>query len=474
MYVLDRLRSVEQGCLVVPPFHTAPCGLLPGAQVHVSVAETGEGITVMVRPYQSSQDNLMLLTAILRNEPPVEITRIMEPVSSLGINIVNAFSSVIDDLQEQHVCMVLDWSTSKEHARKRPALPGDRRKYRDYHSVFPILVDRYVKLFEAIQKSCGAQLAKRPDGSGLPLLTLEEIANPPNLLPCGAPEVERFANDPRRRFYVKIALPAFLLAKLRIGLEVDDDARLRYHLLSDTRTRTLRAFFPRPEAAHDSVHLAFFHMDAPGTFSSILRPFETAGFRVLNSMVRHDKDGRNVLDAVMRVPAGMIPDNLRGGDEVRPSESLCRWAARTMLEHAEPRDADLFRRCSLDIGAPLYPAPKAGEWSGSVSVTALLAEGSVLVGSKRRSLPVVVNGNGAHADQNQSTKADFVRLHVQRNHVRGVSAGELYDAFQDAGVVVQRGYLHTLLHRLREQKSIRYFDKRYYPFEEMAVEESRR
>ncbi len=198
----------------------------------------------------------MLLTAILRNEPPVEITRIMEPVSALGINIVNAFSSVIDDLQEQHVCMVLDWSTSKDHARKRPAAPSDRRKYRDYHSVFPILVDRYVKLFEAIQRSCGAHISKRPDGSILPMLALEEIANPPNLLPCGTPEVERYIEGPRKRFYVKVALPAFLLAKLRISLEVDEDERLRYYLLSDTRTRTLRAFFPRHETTHDSIHLA--------------------------------------------------------------------------------------------------------------------------------------------------------------------------------------------------------------------------
>ncbi len=475
MYVLDRLRPIEDHALVVPPFHTGPCGLLPGAQVHVSVTESAEGMTVLVRPYQSSLDNLTLLTCILRNDPPVEVTRVMDPVSALGINILNAFSSVIDDLNEQHVCMVLDWSTSKEHSRKRPSSLADRRLYRDYHAVFPIEIERHVRLYDAIQRSCGPQIAPRAGDPHLPSLTLEEIPGPPNLLPCGAPEVQRYEEtdaERRKRFYVKIELPTFLLAKLRISLGVEDDSSLRYSLLSDARTRTLRAFFPRHAIARDSVHLAFFHVDAPGTFAAILHPFEAAKFKILNSVVRHNKDGRNVLSAMMRVPAGSVPESLRTEDEsggLKPTRAICEWAARLMLEHAQPADVDLYRRCDLEVGPPMYPPPGSDEWSGNVSVAALLASGAVAVGSKWiapapvREAPV--NGFHPSAGEASLNKAEFVRQQIVRNRIHGMSAGELYDAFREAGVPIQRSYLHSLLHRLREHKTLRYSERRYYPYD---------
>lgn len=452
---------------MVPPFHTGPCGLLPGAQVHVSVAESAEGMTVLVRPYQSSLDNLTLLTCILRNDPPAEVTRVMDPISELGINILNAFSSVIDDLNEQHICMVLDWSTSKNYARKRPSSPADRRRYRDYHSVFPVAQERYVKLYEAIERSCGAQIARRPGEGGLPALTLEEIPNPPNLLPCGAPQVERHS----ARYHVKIELPAFLLAKLRISLGVEDDQALRYLLLSDASTRTLRAFFPRHATTCDSVHLAFFHLDAPGTFAAILHPFVAAGFKTLTSVVRHDKDGRNVLDALMRVPPGILPEALRrpaaqGGLAV--TAELCQWAARLALEYAGVSDVELYRRCQLEIGPPMYPAPQAGDWSGAVSVGELLESGRIAIGSKRPARPAAPAPEPAHSiaappQEAPPSKAEFLRQQIASHGERGMSAAELYRAFQQAGVPIQRSYLHSLLHRLREQNSLRYFDKRYFP-----------
>jgi ACT domain-containing protein len=468
MYVLDYLRPIEGHALVVPPFHTGPCGLLPGAQVHVSMAESAEGMTVLVRPYQSSLDNLTLLTCILRNHPPAEVTRVMDPVSELGINILNAFSSVIDDLNEQHVCMVLDWSTSKDYARKRPSSPADRRRYRDYHSVFPVAQERYVKLYEAIERSCGAQMARRPGDPDLPALTLEEIPNPPNLLPCGAPEVQRHS----ARYHVKIELPTFLLTKLRISLGVEDDESLRYFLLSDASTRTLRAFFPRHATTRDSVHLAFFHVDAPGTFAAILHPFVAAGFKILTSVVRHDKDGRNVLDALMQVPPDILPEALRrpGGGGLAVTEELCAWAARLALEYAQPADVGLYRRCQLEIGPPMYPAPKAGDWSGTVSVGALLESGEVAIGSKRPARPAAsaepVNGIPRPPEDAPLSKAEFVRRQIASHRERGMSAAELYLAFQHAGVPIQRSYLHSLLHRLREQKSLRYFDRRYFPEDE--------
>src|SRR4051794_15911902 len=111
MYVVDYPRQVQTSggelTLVIPPFHTGPVGLLPDSEVHLSVSETDEAFTILITPYQLSSD-MMHLSCTMENG--AGIVPLMDAVSELGVNIVNAFSSKIDDLGKYEISLVLDWS----------------------------------------------------------------------------------------------------------------------------------------------------------------------------------------------------------------------------------------------------------------------------------------------------------------------------------------------------------------------------
>ena len=63
-----------------------------------------------------------------------------------------------------------------------------------------------------------------------------------------------------------------------------------------------------------------------------------------------------------------------------------------------------------------------------------------------------------------ATKADFVRQKIETHSAEGITAGELYDAFRERAIPIQRAYIYSLLKRLQEQKDIREHKGRYYPF----------
>ncbi|MEO8099406.1 MAG: hypothetical protein ABI811_17005 [Acidobacteriota bacterium] len=490
MDVLDRLRTIESGFLLAPRLITGPCGLIPHTQVHLSAhvhtsSAQAPGVTVVIRPYYQSPGSLALLKCSLRNEAGV-VVRLMEAVSALEINIVNAVSSMVPDLGQQQVCMVIDWSTSR-YAARLPSTPDDRRRYRDLHSVFPIMMDRYVKLYESILQTCGGVLVKRLLGHEEPLLSVEEIVEPDGLLPCGAAEVQRYYEKPEKKSgagpkssYAKIKLPANLTAKLRLSLNVDSENDLRYLLTSDVVTRTVRAFFPKVEPTRACVHLGFFHVDAPGTFAAILNPFDRNGFKILSSLVRTIGDGKNVLEALMEVPEGVLPPQLCAdapATGLEPTEELCKTVLKWMIKHVPQSDEDLFRKCGLEVGRPLYPRIE-GKWNGRVAVlqlpktSAAKLGGALRSGALRGESPngsVKRNGSGAKHTLPPSL-AGFVRDYIARKGALGVTANDLYAAFGDAKREIERSYLHSLLNRLRKSKELKYFEKRYYPYAEPVTE----
>lgn len=340
--------------IIVPPFHTGPVGLLPETEVHVSLTEGEHGLEVLMRPYPTNPGNLARLTCTMTDEPGV-VGALVDAISKLNINIVNHASAVTDHLNHHSVVMLLDWwSASDDHSMHylKPSWAAQRQAYRRYSSVFPLMAYRYVRLFETIIENCGGAIVREQvDGIELPRLLIEELATPPGLFP-GIVTVNGFKPKP---YHVEIELPQNLSNCLRSKLGVTDTKQpLRYLLLSEADSRTLRAFFPRPKLVRNIVHLAFFHRNIPGAFGCILRPLAVAKFNIWESLIRPFKQGMNVLEVVLEYRGGPPPPP----KSEEGSEALCDWAAELIARNLSKAEADRLIEANLEIGLPRYPKRK--------------------------------------------------------------------------------------------------------------------
>lgn len=479
MDIVDRVRRVKAQKLAAPPFISGPCGLLPNtkvyvsAQVHIEGPSSARGVTVFVRPYQTSPGNLALLTCSLRNRPEA-LPEILSSIARTGVNIVNAVSAEVPDKGEVEVGLVLDWSNSP--IRDRGASTKKQlKKYRDYLSILPVHAARYVELFENIYGACRSMFVRTLNG--MPRLVIEEMVDPSGLQFFDSVTVEtRWADTPgfverrkdRNAYPVAlIRLPAGLVAKLKLCLDVDDIDTLRYTLAADVRTRTLRAFFPEPTTSRSFVHLGFFHTDAPGTFAMILRPLGLGGIHIMNNLVRTLGNSETVLEAVLSIPNDLIPDRLRAGcgrdanTAIPACADLCSWIGEWMVEHTAPADQNLFTKCNLRVGRPLFPSPSTGQGQTAQVAVVDLIEKGVRLGSKLQA--TALNGSSTPVDAERRSIAERVRELVQARLVTGISVDGIREELESSGLAIKPTYLTSLLSRDTKGGKLRYAAGRYYP-----------
>jgi ACT domain-containing protein len=372
--IIDYCRSLMPGSdnqppsIKVLPFHTGPVGLLPGTEVYVSLTEGPDGCEVLIKPYQYNQDNLMQLDCTMKDAPGV-VGRLVGAVSSLDINIVNKVSAAIDIMKHHRVSMLVDWSTSKEHKDREPSTEAQRRYYHDYHSVFPIAIKRCVELFEQIALQCGDLIVPSiSSGIALPMLNMRELPATPHLV-ANLPVTVKACKP----YQVLIELPKSLYAMLCQSLVVRNDQPLVYITLSEPDTRTLRVFFPRPEDVSRIIHLAFFHLDIPHAYETILHPLAEAGFNILTSLIRRHKQGVNVVEAVLMASTPpQVPAKTRTSAE---ASLLCAWVAKLLVENLTQTEADLLQLCDLQVGLPLYTPKQISR--ETIGVSDLIAQSSV-------------------------------------------------------------------------------------------------
>ncbi len=498
-YVVDHPRklvheSPDRLVMEIPPFHTGPVGLLPDCEVHLALVESEGSQVVVVTPYQLNPDMMSLNCTFTDG---IGLVRLLDAVFEMNINVVNAFGSRLDDLGCSVVSLLLDWGTSRLK-NKTPTSPDRLKKYAAFGSHFPIATDRNFSLFDQIMNHCkDVLLYRNADGSDLPELSFHEIPVP-HLLQFGRVKVERSLVKPINKdknldiepvspqakrkkqgkaHYVKIQLPQALATRLQLNLNPERSTdqgdevgrRLRYDLLSDAQLRMLRATFRRTEEQKSSLHLAFEHVDAPGTFAAILHPFEAAGFdfRHQKTVVRQLEGGRNVLEVELQVPERH--HDLLSDDQ----ETRYRQVALLMLEFAEPADAKRYEFARLEIRAPLYPT--RGD-TYSVSVSELIKTNSDKLGSRltrKRGRQVAIPALSpthedprlrglANAPKQKGSLMDFVRRYFDLRPLEAVTHSELMNAFAHYGVSADPSYVYVMLNRLAKQEKIRKDGKQYF------------
>jgi hypothetical protein len=340
--------ELDSAYLKVTPYHSGPVGLVPDTVVHVSLTEADHGCEVLVRPYQLSADNIMLLDCTMHDAPGV-LVRLVEAVSHFDINIVNKVSAATDINRYQRTSMLLDWTTSR-YKQKTPSSLAQQRYYRQYHSVFPVAIRRCVELFESIVEHCGDIIVTNTiDGLDFPVLSMRELASVHQVFGDEIVTVKRHDES----YQIRIDLPKNLTAMLRISLEVGPTDPLVYIPLAEPDTKTLRVFFPRPADVPRIVHMAFFHLDIPHAYETILHCLREAGFNILTSLIRGHKEGESVVEAVIQgSEEPPVPAKPRDKDS---TIRLCSWIADQMVGNLTQKEADLLRLCGLRIGLPLHP-----------------------------------------------------------------------------------------------------------------------
>ncbi len=280
MVVTDYLRTTNSPSIVVPPFLTGPLGLVPSTKVYIGLIETGAGGDLIIRPFRQGH-NLMQLSCTTHDQPGV-LVRLIEAITALGVNIVNADSTAINHLNRHQCELILDWTGSKYPDRCLSNASLERH-YRDYQGIVPVTVERNVALFNSIVENCADVLeVHEVNGVQVPLLTLREIDSPKDLEMQGPVTISRHSV---RSFHIEIPVPIPLLTRLCLKSGIRKDEGLHYILLAETASRTLRAFFPSTELLPRLVHVAFGHLDAPGVLTAILRTLASASFSTLTSLV---------------------------------------------------------------------------------------------------------------------------------------------------------------------------------------------
>jgi ACT domain-containing protein len=374
MLILGYPNRTVGSSIVIPPFHTGHLGFVPETevQIYLKVPYT-EGATnceIVITPYESNTENIMQLSCTMKDQPGV-VGRLINVIASMKINIVSLASSGIDYLNSHRVDMILDWSTSEAYQRNVPSSQSVQRHYRDYHSIFPINIQRYVELFERIIENCESVLAlDSVAGISLPMITLRPISAPGPVRHIGVVTVK---HHPLKPLHAEIELPTTLINRLKAKLKTTDESLL-YILLSETETRTLRAFFPRPDIIPRIVHLGFYHFDMPGALSTILGPLARANFNILTSLLRQNKDGSNVLEAVLEYrDTDEVPYSQNEFKSPEAEEQVCNWVAKKMMEKMLPKEVEGLQSCNLQIGLPRYPR-REHSWGGRVSFNGLLKD----------------------------------------------------------------------------------------------------
>lgn len=375
MDILDYLKRAKGPIITIPPFHTGHLGFVPDTEVYVYLAiPPNPGSTnceVVVTPYESTMDNIMQFNCTMRDQPGV-VNRLVDVIAERNINIASLETVSIRQFDHHRATMILNWSTAGEkYSRHIPSSQKTQLGYWDYHSIFPVNDERYVELFERIIESCSDVLVwENVAGKQLPVMNMRPIAPPALMSNIGLVAVKR---HPVRKQHVQLELPPTLLKRLAASLGVDGQS-LHYMLVSETTTRTLRILFPRPEIIPRVVHLGFYHSDIPRALSVILGPLARANFNILTSLLRQNKEGNNVLEAVLEYRGdGKVPFSQDEINSPQAGEQLCRWAAERIRENLLPDEVEGIEKCKLQIGLPLYPR-RENSWEGRVSFGELLKQ----------------------------------------------------------------------------------------------------
>ena len=387
MLVLDYVRrtDVREPTLVIPPFHTGHLGFLPETPVRVSLVASRDPrfphrhCEVVVTPFTQEWRYLALVSATMRDEPGV-VARLLTAVASLGMNIEVQESSSIDLLDHHFVNLIVDLAespTPHEAEFSAPSMVPQtptavRRLYRDFESVLPVHDDRFVRLFESIVTHCADVIVWKPvSGRYLPEISIRPMPEYP-FSKSGFATLRQQARDTSK---IEVDLPPGIVNRIHnvLGVNQNNSDCLQYIAISDTTTRSLRAFFIHPESTKRLFHVGFYHNDVPGALATILSLLRAAEFNILTSLARNRPDGRAVWEAIIEYQGEAEVPALGDRQAHSPlKQQELKWLCDIIANAADQSEMEIVD-CDFYIDRPRYPRHKDAKPVKAVSLSERLS-----------------------------------------------------------------------------------------------------
>lgn len=342
MLVLDYVRYLKGNSVQVPPFHTGHLGFIPGTEVQLGLMapyKSASHCEIVVSPFNLVND-LAIIRCTMKDGVGV-VKKLVDALSYLGINIETEESSSINYLNNHSINLMVDISTS-DLGDFKTTRKSVIRSYQKYKHNCPVHDYRYLKIFEAIVAFCGDSI-EYEDVSGEKRLSLyiRPVGNGKYL------NTDKSTISSSENMYARIELPPKIIHKVKSITQSVNEERIPYLILSDTRERNLRIFFPKNKTLERLLHVGIYHKDVPGALSSSLELIANSDFNILTSLLRKQNFSESIWEAILEFKGG------KPFPKSKKQEGMHQWVAETMLKGYD--DSFNLKEYDLKVGNPLYP-----------------------------------------------------------------------------------------------------------------------
>ncbi|MEM8558640.1 MAG: hypothetical protein AAGG50_12535 [Bacteroidota bacterium] len=250
---------------------------------------------------------------------------------------------------------------------KRKTIKSTRNYYQDYRYILPVNDYRYVRIFEDIIIKCGERLVwTKVSGVDLPKVSIGPLDTCPKFIATGRSLVERTASG---NYMVQIPISVEMIDIIRHNLGYSNYDKMKYIIMSDTKEKNLRIFFPNKNVVGKIIHVGFYHKNFPGALDEILSMVSKSNFNILTGILRTgssvEGEGETVADIAV--------ERVRERND-KKKESI--WEAvleyRGSMDLSEIEKDSLYRliadrinmlpdlvgnksKFNIKVGAPMYP-----------------------------------------------------------------------------------------------------------------------
>ncbi len=342
MLVLDYIKYLKGNSIEIPPFHTGHLGFIPGTKVNLGLmtpfSSDASHCEIVVSPFELTKE-LAIIRCKMKDGIGV-VKKLIDALSYLKINIETEESSSINHLNHHSINLIVNISSSKMPSA--PTRESVQRMYHQYRHVCPIYDYKYLKIFEAIMAFCGDSI-EYEDVSGKKRLSLYVHPLEKRNFKFQEPSVIKSG----QKLSAIIDLPPPLIKNIRLITEIESNKDIPYLILSDTKERNLRIFFPKNNTVPKLIHIGVYHSDRPGALSTILELFANSDFNILTSLLRKQTTSISIWEAILEFRGKNSFPKFSNGEQKH------RWVAKTLIKRYKWNFG--IRNYDLKIGEPLYP-----------------------------------------------------------------------------------------------------------------------
>ncbi len=352
MIVLDYLKTLNKNEIVIPPFHTGHLGLLPNTTVRLGIMSPylnePSHCEIIVSPYESTKD-LAILRCTMKDNVGI-VKELIDALSYLKVNIITEESSSINHQSHHTINLLIDLSRSNlDHDS---TYEWSKQKYFEYDYVFPVNDYKYLKIFETIVAFCGDSILwKEEGGKNKMQLYISPISRKD--LHKEASTIIKKVSKNNEKNKVKIELSTEIIDEVRSILSPmgdDEFTPLKYILLSDTKERNLRIYFPKISSLSKIIHLGFYHNDRPGALSTILKIVADANFNIITGLLRKRSANISIWEGILEFKSDI------NFYEFNEQEELFNWVV-NLIQETSNLDYNI-KTYNISICQPLYPKQK--------------------------------------------------------------------------------------------------------------------